>query len=230
MNRMIKRSALCLLAATTLAACGGSSKDDPEQMLRVTVTNLTAGQPMSPVLAAVHTGAAGWAAGSSASIALEMLAEGGDASALAVELAAAGGLAEANGSAPIGPGASDSHELSFAADSGALLTVATMLVNTNDAFAGLNAVAVGAMAVGDRISQVLNAWDAGTEANSEAAGTLPGPADGGEGFNAARSDSLDVVRIHAGVVSSADGLATSVLSGMHRFDNPVIRVEVERIR
>jgi hypothetical protein len=230
MTMTITKSALGLLVATTLAACGGGSGTEPEQTLRVTVTNLTAGQPMSPLLLEVHTGPAAWTAGASASTALEHLAEGGDATALAAELTAAGGLAQVNGAAPLGPGASESHDISYQANAHAELTLAAMLVNTNDAFTGVAALPVGAMAVGDRVSRELPAWDAGTEANDETAATIPGPAGGGEGFNAARSDGLDAVRIHAGVVSGDDGLAGSVLKARHRFDNPVMKVEIERIR
>jgi hypothetical protein len=71
------------------------------------------------------------------------------------------------------------------------------------------------------------AYDAGTEANSEAKGTMPGPADGGEGFNASRDD-VDFVHIHPGVISMYDGLADSVLGASHRFDNPVLAVTIMR--
>ena len=128
------------------------------------------------------------------------------------------------------PGGSDSFELSYPAAADATLTLATMLVNTNDAFAGLGGLPVGALAVGASERFVLAAWDAGTEDNSEAAGTIPGPADGGIGFDAARDDALDAVRVHAGVVSHDDGLAGSTLGSKFRFDNPVLRVTVERVQ
>lgn len=230
--KKITRYGLSVLTVTTLVACGGGTGDAPTPMqtLRVTVTNLTTGQPMSPVLVALNTGAAAWSAGATASASLEKLAEGGDASALAASLAADGGLGQVNGTMPIGPGAAESHEISFNANSAAKLTLATMLVNTNDAFTGLAALPVGAMAVGDQVTRQLIAMDAGTEANDETATTIPGPAGGGEGFNAARSDSLDAIRVHAGVISSDDGLATSALKAKHRFDNPVMSVRIERIR
>lgn len=226
----ISRLGLSLMALTALVACGGGNTQVATQTLRVTVTNLTAAQPMSPVLVALNTGAAAWSAGSVASAALEKLAESGDATALAAALAAGGGLGAAHGASVLVPGASTSIEVSFDANPAAQLTLATMLVNTNDGFAGLAALPVGTMAVGDQINQPLAAWDAGTEANDETAATIPGPAGGGEGFNAARSDAVNAVRIHAGVVSADDGLATSVLKSQHRFDNPVLNVVIERIR
>lgn len=42
-------------------------------------------------------------------------------------------------------------------------------------------------------------------------------ADGGEGFNAARSDINDIVRGDGGVVTADDGLSSSVLNQSHRF-------------
>ena len=70
--------------------------------------------------------------------------------------------------------------------------------------------------------------DAGTEVNSEAAGTMPGPADGGEGFNATRTDT-GYVAMHPGVVTVDDGLTNSVLTVQHKFDNPAVRIMVTRI-
>ena len=107
------------------------------------------------------------------------------------------------------------------------LTVVTMLVNTNDAFGGLNGQSLDQLAVGQSAIFMAPAYDAGTEANSESAATVPGPAAGGEGFNAVRDD-MDFVRIHPGVISDQDGLAGSALSGDHRWDNPVFKLVVTR--
>ena len=57
---------------------------------------------------------------------------------------------------------------------------------------------------------------------------IPGPAGGGEGFNANRDDEADRVSMHSGVVSQDDRLASSALTEQHRFDNPVARVRIER--
>jgi len=239
MNNVIKMG-LGLLSASALVACGGSNDPEPvqtppsvpetSQTLRITVTNVTAGQPFSPILVAVNTGAAAWVTGAAASTDLERLAESGNASALATSLAASGGLGAVNGKAPLAPGAKEVVEVSFNTNAAAKLTLAGMMVNTNDAFIGLAALPVGALAVGGQVRQALYAWDAGTEANDETAATVPGPAAGGEGFNAARSDGLNSIRLHAGVISADDGLTTSVLKSQHRFDNPVGTVLIERIR
>ena len=50
-----------------------------------------------------------------------------------------------------------------------------------------------------------------------------------QGFNAARDDRNDRVTMHTGVVTMDDGLATSTLTGQHRFDNPAVQVRIERV-
>jgi hypothetical protein len=108
-----------------------------------------------------------------------------------------------------------------------MLSLATMLVNTNDAFSGVNALSLANLAVGESISMTTSSYDAGTEKNSEMMSTIPGPAAGGEGFNEMRDD-VDFVAMHAGVVSVDDGLSTSVLTQAHRFDNPTLAVSITR--
>jgi len=85
------------------------------------------------------------------------------------------------------------------------------------------------MAIDDVKSWNLNVYDSGTEANSEAVGTIPGPADDGTGFDAARND-VDFVALHSGVVSQDDGLSSSVLTQAHRFDNPAIKLTITRTK
>ena len=115
---------------------------------------------------------------------------------------------------------------------GLRVTVLTMLVNTNDAIAAVNGGDISGMAVGESRTWMANTYDTGTEANTETAATIPGPAStvqNKEGFNAARDDIRDEVHLHAGVVTSDDGLSTSALKYLHRWDNPAMQVIVKRI-
>jgi len=188
------------------------------------VTNLTNFQPISPVgvsFAAVDEHF--FSIGDSASLALEKMAEGGDNSGLLAQARSAVSM-----EGVLLPG--NSATLTLRKELGVFeLSAYAMLVNTNDAFTGLDAVSISGMQVGDMKTMTTNAYDAGTEANSEAQGSIPGPADGGEGFNATRDD-VNVVRMHSGVVTKDDGLATSVLSADAKFDNPVMRVSIKRIK
>jgi len=106
------------------------------------------------------------------------------------------------------------------------LSIAGMLVNTNDGFSGLNGVELSEIEPGHISVYYAYAYDAGTEFNSELTGTIPGPADGGEGFNAERDDVTSVVTLHGGVVTAEDDFANSTLNYADKFDNPVLRIEV----
>lgn len=237
---IFKRSALALVTLATigLAGCSDNDNDSPApieppvvapvmQDYSVTVTNLTANQPMSPIAVVSHTTDNPlWSTGMAASIALETLAESGDGSGLANEP----GVNElVSGAGIVPPGGSESISLSLEQANVADLSVITMLVNTNDAFTGTTGFDLATLAVDETATLRVIAYDAGTEANSEAKGTIPGPADGGEGFNAARDDN-DKVHGHPGVISMDDGLMDSVLSASHRFDNPVMLIKVTRTK
>ena len=197
-----------------------------EYSYSVTVTNLTYAQPLSPLGVVLHTDGKMWMVGETASSALEKLAEGGDNSDF---IADANALAANSGDGVVLPGSASTVVVSTTDRTATFFTAATMLVNTNDAFSGLTGVDISTMAIDDVKSWNLNVYDAGTEANSEAMGTIPGPADGGTGFDATRDD-VDFVALHSGVVSQDDGLSNSVLTQAHRFDNPAIKLTITRTK
>ncbi len=226
-----------IFTSLALSACGGSNNnavvEEVNKVFKVTVKNVTANQPLSPIAVVIHKPTYHlFQLGQSASVGLENLAEGGSNQQVLDEASADSAFVTSmSGAGPIGPGGSETLEISVAdAESGYSVSVATMLVNTNDAFAGVASDKIAALGNGESFSMHVPIWDAGTEANSEAAGTLPGPVDGGEGFNASRADDADFVAIHQGVVTSADGLVTSILGESHRFNNPGALLRVERIK
>lgn len=219
-----------LLGAALLAGC--TSDDDSGKTVgyEVTVTNLTEAQPLSPPALILHRdGYHIWQIGSSASAGLEQLAEGGATEPLLAEAAAEAGVeATSADSAVIPPGGSSSVVIEAKEHADLALSLATMLVNTNDGFTGVEGEPLAALTVQESRSIMVSAYDAGTEANSESAATVPGPAAGGEGYNSARDDS-DRVGGHPGVISGADGLSGSALDAAHRFDNPVARITITRL-
>ncbi len=220
-----------LTSAFIVAGCGGSSSTPTNKSYRVTLSNVTANQPLSPAAVIIHkAGYQAWRAGKAASVSLEKLAEGGSNQALLDEANNnADVIVTGGGDAVIPPGGSQSVALKTAEKNDLNVTVAAMLVNTNDAFTGVSTDKIGSLQKGESIQIFAPVWDAGTEANSEAAGSLPGPVDGGEGFNAERSNDVNFVAIHQGVVTHADGLATSVLGESHRFNNPGAFLKIERV-
>ena len=236
-----KRILVLLPLAAIVAGCHSDDDDDDVAenqsfSYQVTVTNLTAGQPLSPAAVVIHN--ADWQAftlGEPASVSLETLAEAGDNTEF---VDAADGdsnvLAAVSGAGAIVPGGTAQVTASVQAQTTAnlYLTWASMPVNTNDALAALNGVELGTIAVGESQTYLTISYDAGTEANSETADTVPGPAATGlaEGFNAARDDVRNAVYVHAGVVTQDDGLVDSTLGGAQRWDNPIARVRIERLQ
>ncbi|GFD67438.1 spondin domain-containing protein [Alteromonas sp. KUL106] len=215
----------------------------------VQITNLTYAQPFAPAAIILHeSGYHAFAEGEAASMGIEVMAEGGNPAMVIEEAMDSTDFLDAlNSGGILGPKTSSDMFTLVVPELDAddlRLTVTTMLVNTNDAFTGLNAADVSNMSVGDVKTFMTVTWDAGTEANTETAATMPGPAagaagGGGEaaGYDPVRDDLADVVRLHTGVTTNAnatdpsrEGLTTSVLAEGHRFDFPTSRVVITRTR
>lgn len=231
LNTSILAGTLFGLLATQLGGCfhDEGSSSVTTRKYEVTVTNLSNNQPLSPLALILHkSGYSGWEAGAAVTTGLEKLAEGGDNGDFLDEAAVnTHVLDDTSGAGLILPGQSETVMLSTTESSGVLLTLATMLVNTNDAFSGVSSQALSSLANGESLHMYAHTYDAGTEANSETAATIPGPAGGGEGYNAMRDD-LGKLTVHGGVVTADDGLATSTLDESHRFLGPVSMITVMR--
>jgi len=233
MRKRLRTIAVSGMLTALLVSCGSSNNDDaPTYEFQVNIQNLTAQQPMAPFTVIAHNSDYElFSVGDPVTEGLEYLAEAGNGSFLVSEV---DGLPSvytyANHATPVGPGGNYTVSFEVEALEGLHLSTATMLVNTNDAISGVNGTPIYDLAVGE--SMVINAptYDTGTEANTETADTVPGPAGDGEGFNADRSGDSGVLLMHGGVVTADDGLATSVLGEIHRWDNPTARFTVTRIR
>jgi hypothetical protein len=203
----------------------------------ITLTNLTAGQPLSPAAIILHDQEwHSFKTGHVASNELEQLAEGGDNNPI-LSMSREDDqvfLAE-SGTGIIAPGHYETFQVHTSENNlGTLsLSVLSMLVNSNDAIVALNGETLSSLDINESTSFDLLTYDTGTEANSETADTIPGPAaDGGlrEGYNSVRDDVRNAIYVHAGVVTNDDGLSSSTLSEIHRWDHPAVNVKVERIR
>ena len=223
---------VCISAGLlTLSAC----KHDEDDMMvqatyEITVHNLTNGQPFTPLGVVVHDpGYMPWQLGAAASAGLETLAESGNPSGFLTEADADSAVAMSASSTggPFGPGGSATVSITVDHNADLQLSVASMLANTNDAFTGVRNWRIGALAMGDSTSTMTHVFDAGTEANTETAGSMPGPAAMGEGFNAAR-EALNKITIHGGVVTTDDGLIASALDESHRWLGQAAKVVVTR--
>ncbi|UQV23276.1 spondin domain-containing protein [Vibrio sp. J383] len=219
-----------LFIATSVAVLAGCPNDDDDYYrYDVSVTNLTPNQPMSPLAVLTHNNSFNlFEVGQSASVDLEYLAEGGsNAQLLALSDSDANVYQGISGNGLILSGEHDTVSIRVDPNQEGYISVASMLVNTNDAFVGESGLSLKSLAVGDTFVMNMNVWDSGTELNDELAATIPGPAGGGEGFNTTRDDT-DVVSFHSGVISQDDGLTTSALSANHRFLNPGARITITR--
>lgn len=235
------------ILAVTLVACGGDDDNNgpgggngdggdggemsTQLSYRISVSNATYNQPLSPVAVVIHEeDYVAWEIGSSASISLEELAESGSPEMFLSDNPHA--YSTAQGVGVLMPGNTEEIEISFDTEDQAAqvrLTVATMLVNTNDAFAGVTGWNLTDLMVGQKMKALAPVYDAGTEENTETAATIPGPAGGGEGTNTMR-EAHDFVTRHPGVVTKVDGYMASALDQSHRFDNGAAVITVERIQ
>lgn len=220
-----------LVAASILGMSSVHAAD-----INVKITNLTNGIWFTPFLVAAHPADTSlFAVGQPASASLQAMAEGGDISGLVTDLTGLGATIQEN---PAGgflqPAMSTNVDLNTDGTSNALLSVVAMLLPTNDAFAGLNAVTIPTEP--GTYTFDVPAYDAGTEANNEqlTPGAAPGvPGDPGGlagtgGTGAAVTDANTAVHIHRntlGDTSATDGVS-DLDSRVHRWLNPVIRVVV----
>ena len=224
-----------LAAAAMLAASGLASAAD----LNVRIVNLTNGIWYTPFLVAAHTDDSRlFTTGEPASASLQAMAEGGDISGLVSDLTTIGAtISENPAGGLLGPGLSTDTDINTDGTDNVRLSVVSMLLPTNDAFMGLNAITIPT----EPGTYVFNvpAYDAGTEANDEilngaGAPGAPGmPADpgglaGSGATGAAGPDANPNVHIHRNSLGDTDatGGVSDLDSRVHRWLNPVARVIV----
>ncbi len=225
---MSKRHAWLLAGGLLWAAFAGAlgmAAEDEGPSFEITVTNITGGQTFTPILAASHNrGVNLFTLGQPASVELEILAEAGDTGPLKTSLLKSSDVKDvADSGAPLPPG----HSVTLKVKTGGGfddVSVAAMLVPTNDGFFALNGVE------GPRGNKTLTlfspAYDAGTEADDELCSHIPGPPTvcHGEGFNPSRDGDVNFVHIHAGIHGIGDLSAA-------QFDwrNPVAKITIRRV-
>ena len=223
------------VAAVALYGCSNDSSNSTNPTnsstaasYEMTIINLTNAQPISSMAVILHTsGYSIGTLGASASVALEKLAEGGNNSMLLSEANThTSVLTSVSGKGILTPSASETITTSVSDNTGLQVSMAGMLINTNDGFVAMFGFDISGLAIGDSQTVFLPAFDAGTEANTETTASLP--SQGGIGFDVARND-VDFISMHRGVITADDGLTTSALNASHRFDNPVVKVIIRRI-
>ena len=192
-------------------------------MVTLSITNLMRGQILSPVFIARHGPDADplYTLGQPASSSLAMMAEDADASGLLSDWSPEGNaaiseaMAVALNGGPIMPGATVTMSFEVT-DGNSLVSFASMLVTTNDAFIGASGLDISTSRTVN-----LNAYDAGSEANSESCAYIPGPPCGNHAEDEAESEGH--VHVHAGI-HGGDG--SDLNPAMHDWRNPSARLTI----
>ncbi|MGD8560820.1 MAG: spondin domain-containing protein [Gammaproteobacteria bacterium] len=213
----------CIVTLTLLFA-GMSWADDDHGMVsyKVTVTNLTGHQPLSPILVATHRGGMSFfQPGETASDELAAMAEAGNAMPLAEKLSDMHGVSAVEVSAGITAPGQTTTVIIKARRHRDHLSVGTMLVNTNDAFAAVANVHLPKR--GHAVTYMAPAYDAGTETNDELCANVPGPACGGAGLSPMDTGE-GFVTIHNGI----HGIG-GLMASQYDWRNPVAKIVVERM-
>lgn len=200
----------------------------------VTITNLTSGQPFSPGVLVTHTRKVSvFQVGAAASEGVRFIAEDGNEAPAIAELTGRPGVfrvvdvnmptGRVGGPLPT----SRTYRIEAAGDANRL-SLAVMLICTNDGFTGLQSIKLP----GGFKPETFDAagYDAGTEANDERStsivdpcfviGPTPGAADGN-----ARNPTDGVIEHHPGIQGGRD-LSPSA----HGWRDPVARITVQRVR
>ncbi|MBM3942954.1 MAG: hypothetical protein FJ316_08540 [SAR202 cluster bacterium] len=215
-------AALAVAAVGVLAFSSAKAAEESTATYQVTITNLTRGQIFSPPVVALHNNTAAplFTLGSPASAELAALAEDGMTGPLETALQSAPGVGavEAFGG-PLLPGGTASIEISATGPFN-LLSLAGMLVTTNDAFFALNGAAAAKGPF--PITYYSPAYDAGSEANNEDCAFIPGPPCGNAGVRSTPGEGY--VHIHAGIHGVAD-----LTPADHDWRNPVALITVRRM-
>jgi len=206
-----------LFITSNATASGGKG------VYEVTVTNITQGEIFTPIMLASHPrGLRLFELGEAAGNELAMLAEGGDSGPLGALLLSEGAHDVATAGDVLPPGGSVTLTVDVSGKN-RYLSVAAMLVPSNDAFFALNGVQ------GPRGRHTLSlfspAYDAGSEINDELCVSIPGPPFicAGEGFNPA--DGEGYVHVHPGIQGVGELIAAS-----HDWRNPVAQTSTRFTR
>ncbi len=122
--------------------------------------------------------------------------------------------------APLLPGQKFEFEVSANGNANEL-SLATMLVNTNDGFTGLDAVQLG----GGTQTYWTMAYDAGSELNDQLRANIPGPCCGDTGRHG--TDEHGVIAPHLGIVPAVGDLDPAKWGWPQ---GPVAKITIERTK
>lgn len=228
------------LAAVPFASADGNDHGQTRSY-EITIQNDTEGQPLTPPVVATHRGRnAIFKVGRPASEQVKEIAENGNNAPLVTALNGNRRVSDVyEGSAPLVPDAlpggatfDDSVTFTIDADRGhRRVSWQSMLICSNDGFTGLNGLRLP-RGIGHSAVATTQAYDAGTEANTEDFGDIVPPCQGlsgvtGDPGTGASDPALATnfpISHHPGITGRRD-----LLTDVHGFTNPVATVTVTRV-
>jgi hypothetical protein len=228
MKRLLLLGLVALAATGLLTASAAADDDDDEgpKTWRVTIENLTptgpgapGSQPLSPPLFVVHAKKPHvWAVGRIASHPVAAIAEDANNAPAEAALDELRGVRDVftGAGGPIPSGESRTYTVETHGRFNRL-SVVTMLVNTNDAFTGLDSLRLGP----HRLVRHRMAYDAGSEENNELKGFVPGPCCGNP-FVRAPEGAL--IRMHDGITGVGE-----LDPDLYDWDGPAAKITIQRV-
>jgi len=206
---------------------------------QVTLTNLTSGQPFSPPVAMTHQFAARlFVVGTPASDEITSIAENGDQSGAVALFSSNSHVTEVvDVGMPLTPYGTtvadftDTVTFEISAQRGDRLSIAGMLICTNDGIVGGDALRLPRHG---EVTYYLNGYDTGTEDNTEASADIVDPCSGlgpnplagdpnGNENDAVNTSPAGTVQLHAGIMGNGD------LNAAHDWDGAAAMITIERI-
>ncbi len=223
MKKTARNAWLSLFVTAMFTAIGATNAlGDNAGRYRVTVTNLTQAQTFTPILLATHQqGMRLFMAGDAADEALAQLAEGGDTGPLSDLLRNSPRVGQVLNSGDLLPPGETVSIIVEGRKRFRNLSLAAMLIPTNDAFVALNGVALPRGHRSHTFTAV--AYDAGSEINDEFCSSIPGGADcAGEGYDPTGGEGF--IHVHAGIHGIGD-----LEASIYDWRNPVARIVIEKV-
>lgn len=207
---------------------------------KITITNLTAGQPFTPPVLLTHTKRTGiFTVGETASEEIQAIAENGNSTPLQMALgndvnvhqvvAGMVPLVPANNPGQTGFESSATFKITTHR-SAKFMSFASMLICTNDGFTGLDSVRLPS----HRKTVYSVAYDARTETNTEDFADMVPPCqdligvssdDVGTGMTNPILTEDGIIIPHVGIIGGID-----LFPEVHGWSDPVAMIEIERVR